>query len=225
MIAEAVTGDLVRVPSSAAVAADHLRQVDAVLAVDGAIQGRFVDKRTGEQLAEAIALFRNQPKTEYTRGVEQWIGSSIPGANTSGIDAQSGGAEFVLTGQFSSAHFAQRPQPGMLLFHAGLLRHNEVRFSEKTRKYSIVLNTDALQETVRIELPKEFKLDELPRSIHLDTEFGRFDVTWQVRDGVLVFQRTLEMRAQTVPTARYQDSKKFLDAVSSAEDAPVVLVK
>jgi len=225
LVAAGETGDLVRVPAAPAAAADHKRQVDAVLSADGGIKGSFVDRSTGEQFAEALGLYKAQPKDEYTRRIEHWIGWSVPGANSTGIEAQEAGGEFILKAQFSSARFAQRPQPGMLLFHAGLIRHSDLRFTEKTRKYPVALDPDALRETVNIELPKEFKVDELPHTVHLDSEFGKFDATWQVREGILVFERTLEMRAQTVPAARYPELKKFLDRVSGAEDAPVVLVR
>jgi hypothetical protein len=218
-------GDLVRVPAGVAVAAERDRQVDAVLAADGAIAGKFVEKARGEALADAVAVYRGHPKADYIRFIERWIGDSIPSSTSSGIEAQDGNGEFVLKGEFKSTRFAQRPQQRMLIFRAGLLRHGDFRFTEKTRKYPIVIDTDALSETVRIELPKEFKVDELPPAIHVDSEFGRIDAGWTAESGTLVFHRTLEMRAQTVPAARYGDLRKFLDAVSAAEDAPVVLVR
>jgi hypothetical protein len=45
------------------------------------------------------------------------------------------------------------------------------------------------------------------------------------KDGTLTFQRAFEIQAQTVPPTRYAELKNFLDAVSAAEDAPVVLLK
>jgi hypothetical protein len=224
LVGSAEAGDLVRVPAGVAVAAEHDRQVEAMLSADGSISGKFVDRRTGEQLADAVSLYRGHPKADYVRYMERWIGESVPGATSTGIEAQDANGEFVLKGQFASSRFAQRPQPRMLIFRAGLLRHGDLRFSEKTRKYPIVLDADALRETVRIELPKEFKVDELPRPVRIDSEFGKFEATWAAEDGTLVFKRSVEMRSQTVPASRYAELRKFLDAVSGAEDSPVVLV-
>jgi len=142
-----------------------------------------------------------------------------------GIEAREANGQLVLEGHFTSDRFVQRPQNGMMVFRAGLLRHGDYRFTEKTRKYPIVIGTDALHETVRIELPKDFKVDELPEAVRLRSDFGRFEATWVAKDGTLTFQRTLEIQSQTVPPPRYQELKKFLDAVSAAEDAPVVLLK
>jgi hypothetical protein len=218
-------GDLVRIPSSTPVAADREREVDAVLAADGSISGKFVDNRRGEELAEALSGFRVHAKADFVKHVERWVGESVPGANSSGIEGQEAEGAFILKGQFTSQRFAQRPQPRMLVFSAALLRHGYWLFTEKTRKYPVVLDTDALRETVRIQLPNEFKVDELPKNVRIDSEFGKFEASWLSADGVLLFKRSFEMRAQTVPAARYQDLKKFLDAVSGAESSPVVLIK
>ena len=218
-------GDLVRVPAGAAVAAERERKVDAVLTAEGAISGKFIEKRTGEALADAVAAYRGRPRADYIKRIEHWIGYSIPSSTSSGIDAQEANGEFTLKGEFQSTRFAQRPQQKMMIFRAGLLRHGEYRLTEKTRKYPVVLDTDALNETVRIELPKEFKVDELPEPIKVESPFGKIDAGWKAEAGTLVFHRTLEMRAQTVPAEQYAALRKFLDAVSAAEDAPVVLIR
>jgi len=199
--------------------------VEVVLGADGAIAGKFTEKLTGEALADAVSAYRGHPKADYVRYIERWIGASIPSSTSSGIDVQDANGEFVLKGEFKSSAFAQRPQQRMLIFRAGILRHGDLRLNEKTRRYPVVIDTDALSETVRIELPKEFKVDEIPSAIKLDSEFGKVEASWKSEGGSLVYHRSLEMRAQTVPAARYGDLRKFLEAVAAAEDSPVVLIR
>jgi len=225
LVGAGADGDLVRVPSGAAVAAERDRQVEVVLGADGAIAGKFTEKLTGEALADAVSAYRGHPKADYVRYIERWIGASIPSSTSSGIDVQDANGEFVLKGEFKSSAFAQRPQQRMLIFRAGILRHGDLRLNEKTRRYPVVIDTDALSETVRIELPKEFKVDEIPSAIKLDSEFGKVEASWKSEGGSLVYHRSLEMRAQTVPAARYGDLRKFLEAVAAAEDSPVVLIR
>ena len=218
-------GGLVRVPATPAAAAEHERRVDAVLTSAGSISGKFTETYSGGELSGAAADYHGIPHEQYVKHIEHWIGQSVAGAVSSGIEVREPAGQLVLAGSFTSDRFVQRPQPGMILFHASLLRHGNYRFTEKIRKYPIVLDTDSLHETVRIELPKDLKVDEVPDAIHLRSEFGSFEATWTAKDGILIFQRTLEIQAQTVPPARYPDLKKFLDRMSSAEEAPVVLVK
>jgi hypothetical protein len=46
-----------------------------------------------------------------------------------------------------------------------------------------------------------------------------------LESGTVVFKRTLEMPAQTVPSAKYAELKKFLDSVAGSAESPVVLLK
>src|SRR5258708_24911752 len=108
---EGEKGDLGRVPAGAPAAAERIRQVDAVLKADGAIEGSFVETRTGEALATAVARYRGNAKADYTKSIERWIGQSVHGATASGIETQDSDAEFVLKGKFVSASYAQHPQP------------------------------------------------------------------------------------------------------------------
>lgn len=218
-------GDLVRVPSGATMAAARQRNVDAVLKADGSIEGAFVEKRTGEALGSAISEYRGSSKTDFVKMIERWVGRSVPGSTTSGVEVLDSDGQFVLKGKFVSERYAQRPQPRMLIFRSAPLRHGDVMLTSKTRKYPIVLDADAIEETVHITLPADFKVDELPEPLHLSSPFGKYDTTWAAESGAFVFQRRLEMQAQSVPVDQYEELKRFLDAVMGSAEAPVVLVK
>jgi hypothetical protein len=218
-------GDLVRVPAGRAVAAAHTREAAAVLGADGSITGSFVDRRTGEEYANAAASYRASPHDDYVKMIERWVGRSIPGATTTSVEASDANSEFSLKAQFASARFAQRPQARMLIFKAALLPHGELRLTEKVRKYPVVLDTDALNETVRIQLPADFKVDELPPAIKLTSPFGTYEATWTVEGGSVVMKRSLEMPAQTVPVAQYEQLRKFFNTVNGSGESPVVLVR
>jgi hypothetical protein len=218
-------GDLVRVPAGAAVASARDRQVDAVLKADGSISGQFVDRRTGEELSGAASGYHSMAKPDYTKWIERWVGHSISGATTTGVEIKESDEEFVVKAQFASPGFAQRPQPRMLIFRAALLRHGDLRLTEKTRKYAVVVDEDALRETVRILLPAGYKVDELPSPVKIDSTFGKYEASWTSGVGSVEFKRTFEMPAQSVPASQYAELRKFLDAVSGSAESPVVLVR
>ena len=220
------TGTLIRVPAAPAVAAARERTVEAILKPDGSISGSFVEKATGEAASQEVTAYRGHSQTEFTKAIERWVGRSIQGATASGIEVTDRDGEFVLKGQFASLRFAQAPQPSMMIFKAALLRHGDsLRLTEKTRKYPVEVNPDALQETVRILLPQGFKVDELPQPVQIDSPYGKYQAKWESQVGSVVFSRKLELQAQSVPAAQYGELKKFLDAVYGSADAPVVLVK
>jgi hypothetical protein len=212
-------------PSGPATAASHEREVEATLNPDGSITGGFTDKRSGEELSHAVAAYRANPKSDYVKMIERWVGESVPGALTSGVEAQEGSGEFVLKARFTSQRFAQRPQARMLIFKAALISHGDLRLTEKKRTYPIVVDADALSETVRIRVPAEFKVDELPEKVHIQSPFGKYQAEWAAEAGAIVFTRTFEMDAQVVPASQYAELRQFLDAVTGSAESPVVLVK
>ena len=219
-------GGLVRVPAAQAVASSRKRTVEGVLGADGSLEASFTDARTGEALPPAVAAFREQPKADYVTMIERWIARGVPGAKASGIEVVDQNEAFITKGKFSSPRYAQMPQSRMLIFRAAPLRHSEAaRLTEKTRKYPVVLDADALEETVRIALPAGFRVDELPETVHLDSPFGNYEATWKSEDGAMTFRRKLEMRAQSVPAAQYKELRQFLDSVNGSAQSPVVLIK
>jgi hypothetical protein len=218
-------GDLVRVPTGPVPASSRTREVNAELKPDGAIAGHFVDRRVGQAQSEAIGVFRSLSKPDYLKSVERWLGKSIPGSTTTGVEIADSPSEFVLKGRFLSSQYAQRPQARMLVFRAALLRHDQLRLAEKTRSQPVVLDADALSETVRVALPAEFRVDEIPPPVRFSSAFGNFEANWSADSGVLVFTRKIEIPPCTVPREQYAELKKFLDTVTQAADTPVVLVK
>jgi hypothetical protein len=225
LIAAGDTGDLVRVPASRPAAAAHERTVDATLTPAGGLNGRFTDWRTSEELGPAIARYRALSKSDFEKSIERWVGHSIPSSTTTGIEATAAPDKFTLKGEFTSPRFAQHPNNTMLILRAPALDHVDLRLTEKTRKYPLVVDTDALHETVRMQLPAGFKIDELPDYVKIDSEFGKYEARWKSADGGILFERTFEMPAQTIAPAQYAKFKIFLDRVAGAGESPIVLIR
>jgi hypothetical protein len=89
----------------------------------------------------------------------------------------------------------------------------------------VVLESRSFSETVHVKLPAGFEVDELPDPLKLDASFGSYNTTYVVKDGELVFTRTLAQRAGTIPAAQYQTVRSFFERIRAAELAPVVLVR
>jgi Domain of Unknown Function with PDB structure (DUF3857)/Transglutaminase-like superfamily len=226
LIGIAEGGGLVEAPAAPLPAASRERLVDAELAPDGSLAGSFVDKRTGEKLPQAVAEYRSRPKPDYTKAIERWVGLGVPGAATSDLEIADNHGAFVLKGRFKTTRYAQAPQTRMLIFRAAPLRHLDTpSFTAKTRRFPVVLDADALDETSRIKLPAGFRVEELPTALRLDSPFGKFEASWSLDGDALTFRRKVEIPAQTIEAARYSEVRKFLDSIAGAPDTPVVLLK
>jgi hypothetical protein len=78
---------------------------------------------------------------------------------------------------------------------------------------------------VRVKLPEGFNVDELPDPLKLEASFGNYASTYEVKDGHLLFTRTLIQRAATIPANQYTAVRSFFERIRAAEEAPVVLAR
>jgi len=218
-------GGLIRVPSSLQIPSSRVYKAEAELKMTGGITGSFSEVLTGESYSEGLKHLRMLSKADFQKSVERWIGHSMTGATATGIEADAKDGTFTLKGQFTSDRFAQIPQARMMIIRAGLLHHGEnIRLREKTRKYPVVLDGDAFEETVHILVPGGLKVDELPDAMKLSNEFGSFEAKWTAQLGSIEFTRKVQLKEQTVPVERYAALRKFIEAAYGSGEMPVVLV-
>ena len=219
-------GGLIRVPSPPQNPASRLYKTEAELTPTGGIKGSFTEVLTGEAYSDGLAQLRAYSKVDYQKSVDRWVARSINGALASGIEADAKDGKFTLKGQFASERFAQLPQSRMMIIHAGLLYRGEgIRLREKNRKYPVVLDGDAFEETVRILIPQGFKIDEMPDAMKGSSEFGSYEGKWTSQPGAIEFTRKVQLREQTVPVEKYQTLRKFIETAYGLGEVPVVLVR
>jgi hypothetical protein len=114
----------------------------------------------------------------------------------------------------------------MLFKPAGAIANNAIYpFASEKRKQPIGLDSESYSETGRVKLPAGFVVDETPEGSSLDAAFGAYRASYKVDNGTLLFTRSLEVKATTVPAAEYSKVRDFFGRVSVSEGSPVVLIK
>jgi hypothetical protein len=68
-------------------------------------------------------------------------------------------------------------------------------------------------------------VDELPDPIKIDSDFGSYTASYEVKDGQLLYTRKLVQRAATIPAEKYAEVRSFFGRVRASEEAPVVLAR
>ncbi|MGI9065206.1 MAG: hypothetical protein ACR2HX_02215 [Pyrinomonadaceae bacterium] len=117
-------------------------------------------------------------------------------------------------------------QNRLLVFKPAIVsRRDSLSLTESKRKHPVVLKSNSYSEVVRVKLPAGFVVDELPDAIKLDTPFGAYTASYDVKDGQSVFKRSFVQRAITVPVAQYELVRNFFSRMRAAEQSPVVLAK
>lgn len=228
LLAAGDAGMLLRMPVTPPESNKLDRQADVNLAADGSISATVKERSIGQSAVTERAMFRHLSRPEYTKLIEGWITNGASGAKVSKVDPTDGGAtgRFALDVEFTAGSYAQLMQDRLLVFKPAIVsRLDDLFLTKASRKHPVVLKSHAFTETVRVKLPEGFNVDELPDPLKLDTVFGNYASTYEVKDGQLIFTRTFITRAATIPVEQYQSVRNFYERIRSAEGSPVVLAR
>lgn len=229
LVAAGGDGALLRMPVMPPEASRLEREADITLGEDGAITARMHERASGQSAVRARGRFRRLSKPEYQKMIEGWITSN--GASLARVskvepadDHTSG--RFSLDLEFSADRYAQSMQNRLLVFKPVIVSYTGLLpVEEGTRRHPVVLQSRAYSETLRFKLPAGFEVDELPDGLKLDSDYGSYSATYEVKDGQLLFTRTLVQRAATVPADHYKTLRDFYGRIRAVESSPVVLAR
>jgi hypothetical protein len=204
------------------------RQIDASLDTEGALKATIREKAIGQFAAEYRGEFRSQSRQDYVKTIEHRVSGGAAAAKVNRIDPRddlsTGG--FNLDIDFAAPSYAQIMQDKLLVFKPAIVsRRDSLPLTKSQRAHPIVLRSYAYSETVRVKLPAGFAVDEMPDAVKLDTPFGSYATSYEVKDGELIFSRKLVQHSTTIPVEQYNSVRSFFERIRAAEQAPVVLIK
>ncbi|HKR02499.1 MAG TPA: DUF3857 domain-containing protein [Pyrinomonadaceae bacterium] len=228
LIAAGDAGALMRMPATPPESNKLERQAEVNLAPDGSINAVIKERSVGQSAVDERNLFRRLSRPEYTKVIEDWITRGASGAKVSKLEPADNSLEgrFALDVEFSAGRYAQLMQDRLLVFKPAIVsRMDGLALTAASRKHPVVLDAHAYTEIVRVKLPEGFDVDELPDPVKLETAFGNYASTYEVKDGHLIFTRTLVQRAATIPADQYSTVRTFFERIRAAEGSPVVLAK
>ena len=220
--------DLVRMP----VTPPEMNQLERVatlqLTPDGGLSGQIKEQANGQTAATLRSEFRGLSKPDYTVKIEAWLTQGITSARLNKIEPtdNTGDGGFSLNLEFTANTYGQLMQNRLLVFKPVVVARREaLSLTAPTRKHPVVLHANAYSETVRVQLPTGFIVDELPDAVKLQTPFGSYATSYEVKNNELVFKRSLSQQATTIAAADYETVRKFYESIRAAENAPVVLAR
>ena len=220
--------DLVKMPVTPPEMNQLERTATLELQPDGAIAGQIKEQANGQTAARFRTEFRRMSKPEYTGMIERWLTSGATSARLNKMEPSDNVADgrFTLDVEFSANQYAQLMQERLLVFKPAVVSRREgLVLTAPTRKHPVVLQAAAYSETVQVKLPAGFAVDEVPDPVKLETSFGTYVTSYEVKNNQLVFKRRLSQQAMTISPADYDKVRKFYESIRAAENAPVVLAK
>jgi hypothetical protein len=172
--------------------------------------------------------FRRLSKTDYRKLIENWLAGGATAAKLTGLSPEDNHADarFDLEVEFQAPGYGQLMQNRLLIFKPAVVsRLRSSYLTSRERVYPVELDSDSFSETAVIELPQGFEVDELPDPLSLDTSFGSYTTSYEVKDGKLIFKRTMVTNRALVPAKDYPKVREFFEQIINAEQSPVVLLK
>lgn len=220
--------DLVKMPVTPPETNQLVRNATFALQADGSIAGQIQELAKGQVAVVFRSEFRRLSKPEYTSMIERWLTTGATSARLNKMEPadHSGEGRFTLNVEFSAQQYGQLMQGRLLVFKPAVVSRREgLSLTAANRKHPVVLRANAYSETVNVQLPSGFAVDEMPDAVKIDTPFGSYATSYEVKDNQLVFKRQLSQKATTIAPADYESVRKFFESIRAAENAPVVLAK
>ena len=228
LISSKTETELVKMPVTPPEMNQLERTATLELTADGAIAGNITELANGQTAVLFRSQFRQMSKPEYTGMIERWITAGATSARLSKMvptDHTIDG-RFTLNVEFSASAYGQLMQDRLLVFKPAVVSRREgLALTAPIRKHPVVLRANAYSETVRVQLPAGFTVDEVPDPVKIQTPFGSYATSYEVKGNELVFKRQLSQQATTIAAADYEVVRKFFESIRAAENAPVVLAK
>ena len=223
------TAELLRMPVTPPESNRLERTTEVTLDSSGSITASVKDRASGQEAVLLRSVFNLRSRPDFVRAVERWIAAGgATGAKLGKVEPVDSRAEgrFAMDVEFTAAAYAQSMQDRLLVFKPSVVTHSNTGWlADPNRKQPVVLKSNALVETVRFKLPAGFDVDEMPDAVKISSEFGDYTASYEVKDGQLVYTRSLVQRASVIPVEKYKDVRSFFGQVRASEDAPVVLAK
>jgi hypothetical protein len=108
------------------------------------------------------------------------------------------------------------------LFNKSALRLSTI----ENRQFPIEFSSAYIDaDTVHIDLPTGYILESMPKDQTLNTEFGKYTVSYKVTEGMVEMIRTETVNRASFPASYYPELVKYYEAVYKADHSRVVLVK
>jgi hypothetical protein len=204
------------------------RETEISLAGDGSIKGVIRERSSGQESRPARTMLRSLSNNDFNRAIERWLTRGATAARLDKLTSKDRQAEaaFDMDVEFSAPSYAQLMQDRLLVFKPAVAsRTNSIYLTEKERKHPVMIDSNSFREKATFSLPVGFSVDEVPDAVSLQTGFGKYATTYEVKDGKLIFTRSLTMKRGTVSVERYKEVRDFFTGMLNAEQSPVVLIR
>lgn len=221
-------GKLMKMPTTSPEANKMVRNVAMTIADNGDLSGTISERAQGQQAAYARRLQRSISVSDYNKLIEGWVVRGISTARVGKIAPVDKNTEnqFDLDVELKAPIYGQLMQNRLLVFKPVVVdRLNSLWLTDNKRTHPVIMEANSFSETAVFNLPTGFVVDETPDAVNLETPFGKYSTSYEIKENSLIFKRSLVLNSATIPVDKYASVKDFFVKIRSAEQAPVVLMR
>lgn len=79
-------------------------------------------------------------------------------------------------------------------------------------------------DTIAYKIPEAYHIEYLPEDISIESQFGKYEASYEFADGELVYIRRMEREKGRYPKESYEEFRNFYKSISKADKTKVVFV-
>ena len=204
-----------------------LRTATLTLGPTGNLSGDVNELRWGAPADDSRAQFAGSSPSDREKVVEKFLGAflnnfTLTSASIDNLDKHD--ANFILHYQFVVEGYAKTAGNLLILRPRVVGEKGSNILAGKSRKYPIEFGGTTLQSDVfDITLPAGYVVDELPQPVDAKCDYASYKSNVEVKDNVLHYKRTYEIKGVVVPTEKLPEVRDFFHQVAAAEKSSAVL--
>lgn len=222
-------GELIALPQQPSAMNSIERTAKLTLDDNGKLTGDVNEVRLGERASsERWALRAATKDADRIKPIETLLASSLSGfriMRATAINLQSTDQPLGFKYTFESENYAKNAG-GLLLVRPRVLGNKGHGFLEtkQERKFPVEFEGPARDtDHFEITIPPGYVVDDVPPPVDADIGFASYHSRTDVKENVIAYQRTFEVKELSVPVSRVEDLKKFYRIIASDERNTVVL--
>ena len=221
-------GELVTTPLLPPSARRIEATIDAQLQPDGRLSAHISRRYFGQSAARLRSMILHDKPEELKRSFERGLSNLLGGLTIERIQPADrfDEGQLQLSLDLAVIQFGQTMQGRLLIVTPGnLALPVEYALPARPRRLPIQIFARAHTDSVTLTVPAQFKVDEIPDPVKIDSPYGSYRAQWKVEGAKILFEQSTEIEDTLAPASEYAKMREFFDKISSGQHSPVVLLK
>ncbi|HTW66546.1 MAG TPA: DUF3857 domain-containing protein [Bryobacteraceae bacterium] len=228
LVVAGLDGDLIRMPQLPVSSARIERTVQASMDASGHLAAHLLTEYFGQSGSSVRYLTSHGGTDKLKENLERGYSRRLGGVTLDKISPADHASEdrMELAVDLGVGQFGQFMQQKMLIVKPGVLTPDtDYVFANKLRKLPVRLESRLRKDSVVIQLPPGFAVDEIPDPVKIESPYGVYRASWKASNGSVTFEQSLEIKQTLAAAPQYAQVKEFFDQVLGGQNEPVILLK